>query len=90
MSKGIILSLYDYTGEALKPWAAAGYDCYAFDIQHNKGTEATFENTQFFAGGGSITYHHADLHDFNTHKDIFMRFNGRKFTIANFLANQIQ
>ena len=77
MSKGIVLSLYDFTGEALKPWAEAGYTCYAFDIQH-KGTETTFENTQFFAGGGSITYRHADLHDFNTHKDLFMEFNGRK------------
>ena len=34
MTKGIVLSLYDYTGEALKPWAEAGYTCYAFDIQH--------------------------------------------------------
>ena len=31
MTKGIVLSLYDYTGEALKPWAEAGYHCYAFD-----------------------------------------------------------
>ena len=65
MTKGIVISLYDFTGEALKPWAEAGYDCYAYDIQHT-GTEATFENTQFFAGGGSITYLHADLHDHNT------------------------
>ena len=35
MSKGIVLSLYDFTGEALRPWADAGYDCYAFDIQHH-------------------------------------------------------
>ena len=65
MTKGIVLSLYDFTGEALKPWAEAGYSCYAYDIQHT-GTEATFENTQFFAGGGSIAYLHADLHDHNT------------------------
>ena len=77
MTKGIVLSLYDFTGEALKPWAEAGYTCYAYDIQHT-GTEATFENTQFFAGGGSIAYLHADLHDPDTHKDIFMQFNGRK------------
>ena len=31
----IVLSLYDYTGEALKPWAEAGYACYAFDIQND-------------------------------------------------------
>tara|TARA_R110000851_G_scaffold31789_1_gene85649 strand:- start:141 stop:830 length:690 start_codon:yes stop_codon:yes gene_type:complete len=28
----IVLSFYDYTGVALKPWQ--GFDCYAFDIQH--------------------------------------------------------
>ena len=30
-----VISLYDYTGEALKPWAEAGYTCHAFDIQHD-------------------------------------------------------
>ena len=68
MSKGIILSLYDFTGEALKPWAEAGYTCYAFDIQHP--VEGRTE--------GNIQYRHADLHDFNTHKKLFMEFSGRK------------
>ena len=77
MNKGIVLSLYDFTGEALKPWATAGYTCHAFDIQHT-GTQPDVENTQFFAGGGSISYRHADLHDFNTHKKLFMEFSGRK------------
>ena len=31
----IVISLYDFTGEALKPWAEAGYKCYAYDIQHD-------------------------------------------------------
>ena len=62
MTKGIVLSLYDFTGEALKPWAEAGYTCHAYDIQHT-GTQPDFENTQFFAGGGSIAYLHADLHN---------------------------
>ena len=61
MSKGIVLSLYDFTGEACRPWAEAGYTCHAFDIQHTDAGE-TFLNTQFFAGGGSISYRHADLH----------------------------
>jgi len=52
MTKGIVLSLYDFTGEALKPWAEAGYDCYAFDIQHP--VEGRTE--------GNIHYRHADLH----------------------------
>ena len=58
-SKGIVISLYDFTGEALKPWAEAGYSCYAYDIQHpeNIAEIVTYE------GGGSITYLHADLHN---------------------------
>ena len=56
MTKGIVLSLYDYTGEALKPWAEAGYECYAFDIQHPyEGKRETFES------GGSIAYQQMDL-----------------------------
>lgn len=32
--KKIVLSFFEYTGTILEPWAAAGYQCYAFDIQH--------------------------------------------------------
>ena len=59
MSKGIVISLYDFTGEALKPWAEAGYTCYAFDIQH-EGWRVAPERK---ICGGSIHYRHADLHD---------------------------
>ncbi len=62
MTKGIVLSLYDFTGEALKPWAEAGYTCHAFDIQHD---EAGWVDR--FDGGGSIRFHKADLHD---HKNL--------------------
>ena len=72
MTNGIVISLYDFTGEACKPWAEAGYTCYAYDIQHDNSVIEIFES------GGLIKYRHADLHDFNTHKDIFMQFNGRK------------
>ena len=68
MSKGIVISLYDYTGEALKPWAKAGYTCYAFDIQHPK--EGRVHD--------GICYQYADLHDFNTHREIFNEFNGKR------------
>ena len=57
MTKGIVLSLYDFTGEALKPWAEAGYTCYAFDIQHKPLVERYEKH-----GTGSISYLHADLH----------------------------
>ena len=61
MTKGIVISLYDFTGEALKPWAEAGYECYAFDIQHEWYTDKYEEY-----GEGSISYLHADLHDRKT------------------------
>ena len=74
MSKGIVLSLYDFTGEALKPWAEAGYDCYAYDIQHSKENV----NTDTFVGSkGSITYVHADLHDHNTLNAIHSEFSDK-------------
>ena len=52
MNKGIVLSLYDFTGEACRPWAEAGYTCYAFDIQHP--VEGRTE--------GNIHFCRADLH----------------------------
>lgn len=58
MTKGIVLSLYDFTGEALKPWAKAGYTCYAFDIQHSKELSPKIET---FESGGKILYWHMDL-----------------------------
>ena len=36
-----ILSLCDFTGNALRPWADAGFDCMAVDLQHPPGL--TFE-----------------------------------------------
>jgi hypothetical protein len=74
MTKGIVISLYDFTGEALKPWAEAGYECYAYDIQHSKENV----NTDTFVGSkGSITYVHADLHDHKSlnqiHDDFYTR-----------------
>jgi len=52
-----VLSLYDYTGEALRPWALAGHTCYAIDIQH------TGDEVERFDGGGSINYVRVDLYD---------------------------
>ena len=66
-----VISLYDYTGEALKPWAEAGYACYAFDIQHLD------TKVEGYANGGFIRYEGLDLHEFSTHQDLFFRFIGR-------------
>ena len=60
MTKGIVLSLYDFTGEALKPWAEAGYHCYAFDIQHDEEYD-NCTNVETFDSGGTIMYVHMDL-----------------------------
>ena len=62
MSKGIVLSLYDFTGEACRPWAEAGYTCFAFDIQHDGWKIEGFGKDC----GGSIHYRKADLHDRET------------------------
>ncbi len=32
-----VLSLCDYTGNMVKPWADAGYECWIVDIQHPQG-----------------------------------------------------
>ena len=36
MKKDIVISLFDKTGESLKPWRDAGYQCFTFDNQHPK------------------------------------------------------
>lgn len=35
--KGLVLSLFDRTGNMVLPWAEAGYQCIIVDIQHEKG-----------------------------------------------------
>lgn len=47
-----VVSLYDFSGAALRPWADAGYECFAYDIQH-AGTECR----------DGIHFVHADLYD---------------------------
>ena len=64
--KKIAISLFDYTGNMLKPWLEAGYECHIYDIQHPRGT--------FHREDGMIT-HYADLSEpppFLPHKVDFM------------------
>lgn len=35
----IVISLFDFTGVMVRPWADAGYTCYCVDIQHKEGEE---------------------------------------------------
>lgn len=53
----VVLSLFDYSGNMVRPWAEAGYECCAVDIKHD-GTE-TEE-----IGQGSITYVEADITEY--------------------------
>ena len=76
MTDKIVISLYDYTGEALKPWAMAGYQCFAYDIQHE------VQSTEKFEGGGSINYIHADLHNIATLDFIYDSLYGKQVTFA--------
>jgi len=76
MTDKIVISLYDYTGEALKPWAEAGYQCFAHDIQH------TEERTEKFDGGGSINYKYADLHNIATLDHIYDSLHQAQITFA--------
>jgi hypothetical protein len=72
----VVLSLYDFTGEALKPWAQAGYECYAYDIQHDD------QLIESFKGGGSIQYLHADLHSYETICAMYDGFKDQRVSFA--------
>ena len=49
----LVLSLFDYTTEMVKPWAADGFECLCVDVQHS-GTETV----------GNITTVGADVLDY--------------------------
>lgn len=53
--KGLVLSFFEYTGVMLEPWAKAGHECHAFDLQHPEGNRV-----RLYSGGGSITFHKWD------------------------------
>jgi len=71
-----VLSLYDYTAEALRPWAKAGYTCIAFDIKHDEEYEDC-TNVETFESGGTIMYVYADLHDHKTLNAIHSEFSDK-------------
>jgi len=91
MTKGIVLSLYDYTGEALKPWAEAGYTCIAFDIQHDEEYDDC-TNVETFYSGGTIMYVHMDLWNLDNIKQLRSTFKnenvvfGMAFPVCTDLA----
>ena len=50
MSHGLIISLCDRTGNMLRPWVEAGYDCWAVDIQHSIRREREKDGIRFIWG----------------------------------------
>ena len=62
-----VISLYDFTGEAVRPWAEAGYECYCYDIQHDYDGPYPIEKV----GKGEIHYLYADLYDPSELNDIY-------------------
>ena len=68
-----VVSLYDFTGGALEPWAAAGYTCTAYDLAH-PGDEVR----------DGVRYRHADLHDMATLRAIVRRHRGKVAFLSAF------
>nr|WP_294850009.1 hypothetical protein [uncultured Sphingomonas sp.] len=53
-NRPIVISFFDYTAIAVRPWAEAGFDVYCYDLQHEGLRRER-------VGFGSISYVHADL-----------------------------
>ena len=51
-----VVSLFDYTGNMVRPWAEAGHHCTIVDVQHER--EGMIEH---FESGGSIMALRIDL-----------------------------
>ena len=66
--------MYDVTGEVLRPWAEAGYKCYAYDIQHSAEGRVC----------EGIHFEHADLHDSATVRIIVERHAGKVRLVSAF------
>lgn len=62
-----VVSFFDYTGIVLRPWAAAGYECVAYDIQHPLDG----------AVRDGVRYVHADLYDAEVVRELARQHDGR-------------
>lgn len=74
-----VLSLYDFTGETMRPWAEAGYSCHCFDIQHP--AEGVVDE---FPGGGRIHFENLDLWNRENVMALAERFAGQVAFLASF------
>ncbi len=55
-NRGLVISLCDLTGNMVRPWAQAGYECHCIDIQHSIRRNRTER-----AGEGAIIYSWGDV-----------------------------
>jgi hypothetical protein len=71
-SQKLIVSLCDFTGNMVMPWADAGYDCVCVDIQHS----IRRDRVERSKAGGSITYTWGDVRSWTppAHRQIAMLF----------------
>jgi hypothetical protein len=69
----VVISLYDFTGEALKPWAKAGYTCIALDLQHK---------TNYVKDG--IEYRQFDANDVHDINNLLEEFEGKVSFLSAF------
>lgn len=56
LQDGAVVSLCDFTGNMVRPWAEAGFDCLCIDILHSIRRDRVEQ-----VGAGSITYRWADV-----------------------------
>ena len=68
----------------MRPWAEAGYQCFAYDIQHKPSPMGELEPASgiAFKGNGHIFKIHADLYD----ESVLMKIAGRHMNNAKFLS----
>lgn len=64
LKKGKVISLFDESGNMVRPWAEAGWRCWCFDIVNGSRLDESF------ASGGFISYVRADLDDPSWHQVI--------------------
>lgn len=55
MSEGLVLSLCDRTGVMVRPWLAAGYECWIVDVQHPEGEHRDPDNPLLVRVGADVT-----------------------------------
>jgi hypothetical protein len=77
--RNLVLSLYDFTGGAVRPWVNAGFGAVCFDIQHD-GVECIHNKDN----EGFIVKADLDLYDPQSLQDIADNYKGRVAMILGF------